>query len=111
MTSRPATVDSSRQAAGPGQLTPLVSARHTRPATPELDKTTESAPVHAASAGDRDYLAGHPQSRAGAEAGPRPAVTRTWKRWPFVLPPGWTWHRRSRGAGPVQHPVDEERPR
>lgn len=96
MPSCPTTVNGSRQTAGPGQLTPPASARHTLPTRFKRDETTEPTPVHVTVDGDRDYLGDYPETRAGREDIPRPAATRTRKRWPFVLPPGWTLHNGDR---------------
>lgn len=111
MPSRPTMVYGSRQTAGRGHLTPPASARHTPLTRFKQDETTVPTPVHVTVDGDRDYLGDHPETRESREDIPRSAATRTRKRWPFVLPPGWTWHRKSRPTEPGQSPHDEECPR
>jgi hypothetical protein len=105
MRSRPTTVDSSQRAAGPGPLTPPASARHTLLTRPKRDNITAPTRVHVTVDGDRDHLGDPPEGTAGLEDTARPAATRTRKRWPFVLPPGWTRLSSSHPAEPGQSPL------
>lgn len=104
MPSRPATVSGSRLTARPCQPAP---ARPTLPATSERDQITESAPVHVTVDGGCDHLGDYPETGAGGNDVPRPAATRSRKRWPFVLPPGW---KEITPAKLYQSPLDEECP-
>jgi hypothetical protein len=107
MPSRPPAVNGSRQTARPCQLAPPASARHTLLTTSERDQITEPTSVHVTVDGDRDHLGDHPETRAGGKDVPGPAATRTRKRWPFALPPGW---KEITPAKLCQSPIDEECP-
>ena len=107
MSSRPPTVNGSRQTARPCQPASPASAQHTLLTTSSRDQITEPAPVHVTVDGDCDQPSDYPETRAGGKDVPRPAATRTRKRWPFALPPGWTEITPTKLC---QSPLDEECP-